>query len=163
MKVRLSLLVFALFSALSAAADAPREVHGSGDLFSAPGVVLAWAVQRGESEATTAVVVRVATDLARYPRLAVTGVDPFSKAEQAILRASASPGIMDVRIPRAQFGDFPRTEFKLYAAAADDTPALVVYYAGVPDTTPEFADAAKLDAHLTARIAQARAIQGKAP
>jgi hypothetical protein len=31
-----------------------------------------------------------------------------------------------------------------------------VFYLGVPDTTPEFADAAKLDAYLRERIAQVR-------
>lgn len=163
MNARRWLFLLALLSTPAVAADAWREVHGSGDLFAAPGVVLAWGVQRGASEAATEVVVRIATDPAKYPRLAVTGVDPFSKAEQPIVHAKASPGVLDVHIPRAQFADFPRTEFKLYDAGGAAAPVLVVYYAGVPDTTPEFADAAKLDAHLTARIALARAAQGKAP
>ena len=71
-----------------------------------------------------------------------------------------------MRIPRAQFADYPRTELRLFASAAaaqSGPPALVIFYHGVPDTTPEFNDASKLDAHLAARIAQARATGGKAP
>ena len=59
-----------------------------------------------------------------------------------------------MRIPRAQFADTPRTEWAYYMSEGDareGKPALVVYYLGIPDTTPEFADAAKLDAYLGAR------------
>jgi hypothetical protein len=148
------------------AADAPREAHGSADVFAAPGVMLAWGVLRGANEAATTVVVRIVTDPAAYPWLAVAGIDPFSKAEQPLLAAAASAGSLDVRIPRAQFADTPRTEVRLYptaAAARGATPALVIFYHGVPDTTPEFADAANLEAHLAARIAALRASGGKTP
>ena len=60
-----------------------------------------------------------------------------------------------MRIPRAQFADTPRTEWQLYAseaAARAGKPGLVVYYVGIPDTTPEFADAEKLDAFLATRV-----------
>ena len=49
------------------------------------------------------------------------------------------------------------------AAAQSGSPALVIFYHGVPDTTPEFTDASGLDAHLAARIGQVRATGGKAP
>jgi hypothetical protein len=40
---------------------------------------------------------------------------------------------------------------------------LTVFYLGVPDTTPEFADAAKLDAYLAERLERARnSPEGKA-
>ena len=40
---------------------------------------------------------------------------------------------------------------------------MVVYYLGVPDTTPEFADDAKLDAYLDKTLARARAGGVKTP
>jgi len=150
----------------AAAAAAPREAHGSADTFAAPGVMLAWGVLRGANEAATTVVVRVVTDPALFPWLAVAGVDPFSKAEQPLQAATGSTGSLDVRIPRAQFADTPRTEIRLYpsaAAARGATPSLVIFYHGVPDTTPEFAAAAQLDAHLAARIAALRASGAKTP
>ena len=139
----------------SGVAAAQEPVHGSHDAYNAPGVALAWAVARGADEASTAVVVRIATDPARYAWIAVRGIDPFTKAEQAVAAPRAIGGTTDVRIPRAQFADTPRTEWRFFAseaAARAGTASLVVYYLGIPDTTPEFADPAKLDAYLAARI-----------
>ena len=62
--------------------------------------------------------------------------------------------------------DFPRTELRLWQggpAPNGAPPALVVYYLGVPDTTPEVALAADLDRSLSARIARARDPANKAP
>ena len=50
------------------------------------------------------------------------------------------------------------------AVAGAMVPIMVVFYLGVPDTTPEFADAAKLDAYLADRIGRVRERMGsKAP
>jgi len=166
MRMVLAAVAFAAaFVATAAVAQSPPEsVHGSADAFSAKGVAMAWAVRRGATEAATTVVVRVVTD-ATYPWLAVGGVDPFTKQEQAISLAKAVGGWLDVRIPRSQFADTPRTEWMLYPserAAKSGHPSLVVYFLGVPDTTPEFADDAKLDAYLDATIARIRAgVAGK--
>lgn len=144
----------------SESAEPLLSVHGSGDAFATTGAALAWAVQRGASEATTDIVIRVETDPARYPMIAASGVDPFTQARHRALAPTPSAGSFDVRLPRSRFAEFPRTELEFYAdagAAGSSRPALVVYYVGVPDTTPEFADAAKLDAYLTARLAKARA------
>jgi hypothetical protein len=164
--MRLLLLCVGILAGAVSAADAPREAHGHSDVYAAPGVALAWGVQRGANEATTTVVVRVVTDPTMYPWLAVAGIDPFTKAEQPLQRATASTGSLDVRIVRAQFADYPRTELRLFASAAaaqGGAPALTIFFHGVPDTTPEFTDAQKLDAHLAARVAQARATGAKPP
>ena len=165
--MRAGLLLATLWLCAGAAlAQAPREEHGSHDAFAAPGIALAWGVLRGADEATTAIVVRVVADPNTYPWLAVTAIDPFSKQEQAVQRPVQAAGPFDLRIPRAQFADYPRTEVRLFDSAAHaraNAPQLVVYYVGVPDTTPEFADAAKLDASLSERIARVRAASGGAP
>jgi len=165
MKSRL-LLAMLCCCAAAALAQAPREVHGSHDAYAASGVALAWGVLRGTDEATTAVVVRIVVDPGPYPWLAVAAVDPFSKQEQAVQRPVQPGAAFDLRIPRAQFADYPRTELRLFDSAAHaeaNAPQLVVYYLGVPDTTPEFADAAKLDASLSERIARVRAAAGGNP
>ena len=139
------------------ATAAPLAVHGSGDGFSAPGAALAWAIARGSSEASTFVVVRVAVDRAKYPWLSVVGVDPFTKAELLRMPATTIEATYDVRMPRSTIADHPNTEFRFYAAEGDaraGIPALVVYYHGVPDTAPEFADAAGLSQYLADRLAK---------
>jgi hypothetical protein len=135
------------------------EVHGSLDAFAAPGVALAWGVLRGKSDATTEVVVRIDASAGSYRALAVAGVDPFTKASQPLLAATPINGSLLVRLPRSRFADLPRTEWRFYAAATpvwSDPPALLVYYQGIPDTTPEFDDEAKLTASLAERIERAR-------
>jgi hypothetical protein len=148
------------------AADAPREVHGMSDAIVTPDVVLAWGILRGATEATTTVVVRIVTDPAKYGWMGVVGIDPFSKQEQPLRPIVANPGTTDLRSPRSRFADFPRTEFRLFdseAAARSGTPALVVFYLGAPDTTPEFATEDKLQTYLADRIARLRTAGSKTP
>lgn len=162
MKARILLVVLGCCAA-AALAEEPREVHGSQDAYAARGVALAWGVLRGADEATTAVVVRIVVDPKAYPWLAVTAVDPFSKKAQPVQRPVQATAPFDLRLPRSLFADYPRTEIRLFDSAAHaraDQPQLVVYYLGVPDTTPEFTAAAKLAASLSERIARAGAAGG---
>jgi hypothetical protein len=145
------------------AADQPREVHGSADTFVASGLALAWAVRRGTGEADTQVVIRVDADSAAYASVAVTGVDPFSRARQPLLPPTGLVTGFEFRSPRSTFAEFPRSEFRFFstaAMAAVGAPTLVVYYLGVPDTTPEFAGEEQLQAYLAERIAQLRKQRG---
>ncbi|MDQ2962999.1 MAG: hypothetical protein M3R31_07565, partial [Pseudomonadota bacterium] len=126
----------------------------------------AWAILRGANEVATVVVVHIVADPDRYPLIAATGSNPFSQRAAPVLRATPSAGRVDLRVPRAHFSDFPRTELRFYgseAAAQSDTPKLIVYYLGVPDTTPEFATEASLEAYLAERIARVRGAGSKAP
>lgn len=148
----LALLAFA-----AQASAAPLAIHGTSDGFSTSGARLGWAIARGASEASTFVVVRVATDRAKYPWLSVIGVDPFTKAEAVRLPPTALDASFDVRMPRGTFADHPNTEFRFFANEQDargGAPALVVYYHGVPDTAPEFADPQMLAQYLTDRMAK---------
>ena len=134
--------------ALSSAALS-AELHGQTDVFAAPGASLAWGILRGPDEARTCVVVRVLTDPV-IRSVTVTGRDPFTKEERILVRAAPIGGRLDVRIPRASFADFPRTDWQFFAAEKE--PRLHVFYLGVPDTTPEFADESRLEAYLKERL-----------
>ena len=149
--------LIAALALVAQASAAPLAVHGSGDGFATPGAALAWAIARGASEASTFVVVRVAVDRSRFPWLSVVGVDPFTKAELVRVPPTAVDATYDVRMARSTIADHPNTEFRFYASEGDaraGAAALVVYYHGVPDTAPEFADAAKLSQYLADRLAK---------
>ena len=136
-----------------------REVHGALDVYASEGIVLAWAVLRGKDEKTTTVTVRVEADAARYGALSVTGVDPFTKDAVALAPLAPIRGSLEIRAPRERFADHPRTEWRFSRESAptrDAPPALLVYYQGIPDTSPEFDDAGKLDAYLAERLQRAR-------
>jgi hypothetical protein len=147
-------------------AEEPREVHGMADAFAAAGVAIAWGVVRGASETATVVAIRVVADTASYPWVTVEGSDPFTQRQHPLLRPMSSAGVIDVRSPRANFAEFPGNELRFSGSAAEaqsGVPKLVVFYLGVPDTTPEFATEDKLEAYLTDRIARLRGSGSKTP
>ena len=155
----------ALFMLSGQAADMPREIHGSADAFAAPGMALAWGVLRGATDDATLVVIRIVTDSAVFTDVAVAGIDPFTGRQQSLLSFTPSTsGVVELRTPRSHFADYPRTELRFFGPAVPQTPraaSLLVFYLGVPDTTPEFTDEARLNAYLRERIAQVKA--GKRP
>lgn len=141
----------------TAHAQAPETVHGENSEFRGPTLKLVWGVLRGASEEATQVVIRVTNVTGAYQRIRVDGVDPFTKDRVTQVPLRPLGRETDVVIPRGRFAAHPSTEFALFRTEEDaraNHPALVVYYLGVPDTAPEFADRAKLEAHLGAMTAK---------
>ena len=148
------------------AVDSAREVHGSADAFAMPGLALAWAVLRAPKDDETTVVMRIDADPSTYGWVEVVGQDPFSQRQDRLQPATAIGGPFDLKVARARFAEFPRTEIRLWKTgpAPDGAPpALVVYYLGVPDTTPEIAQPQELDRSLSARLGRARDTVRKSP
>jgi hypothetical protein len=155
------LVAFALVATMACgravAAEPPNAVHGSADLYAGPGVTLAWGILRGATETSTLVAVRIIVARDVYGAASIVGIDPFTQKEQVLLPPGATTGRIDARISRAQFAELPRTEFRLFASppkAPGDVPKLVVYYLGIPDTTPEFTSESALESYLAARVSQ---------
>ena len=147
-RVVLALLLLAGLNVARAA-----EVHGASDAFATPGIALAWAMLRGADDASTRVLLRMEVDPA-YADVAVVGIDPFTRAATPLLEHGR--GLIVVAAARSHFAQFPRTEIRL-SRTPGGAPEVVVYYVSVPDTTPEFDDASKLDAYLDERLARLRA------
>jgi hypothetical protein len=125
-------------------------VHGADSLFVSPAVKLAWLVRRGATETETLFVIRVITD-ASHPFIRLDGVDPFTKDRKVFVAARPLERETDLAIPRAQFADHPSTELHFFASAEDaaaNKAKLTIFYLGVPDTTPEFAERAQAEAYL---------------
>lgn len=151
------LLTAAVGCGRAVAADPVNAVHGSADLYAGPGITLAWGILRGANETSTLVAVRIIVAPDTFGAVSIIGIDPFTQKEHQLLPPTPTSGRIDARISRAQFADFPRTEFRLFGSApktASDAPKLVVYYLGIPDTTPEFASEAALETYLAARVSQ---------
>lgn len=137
---------------------APREVHGASDVYAEPGLALAWAVLQasaGADPGEATVVLTIELDPARYAQLDVQGRDPFGGGRRTWRERSASTPTVAVSALRRQFDDVPRTDVRLYAAGATE-PALLVYYVGVPDTTPEYRTPMLLAAGVRERLVRAR-------
>jgi hypothetical protein len=133
-----------------------REVHGESSSFAGHGVAMAWGVLRGPREEDTRVVLRIVRAGGDYAAVSVDGVDPFSQRREALLREQPFASSLDVRTSRATFADLPRREIHFYTAGDRDArrPSLTVYFMGLPDTTPEFASEAALEAYLEETLAK---------
>ena len=161
MSLRGALVAVALYAGVAFAGDDAREVHGVSDAFAQPGVSLAWGVLRGKSDADTLVVIRVETAASDYAFVAADGVDPFTQQRKPLKARTRVGGGVDIAIPRTHFADYPRTELR-FAPDENGAPVLVVYYVGVPDTTPELPTHDAVAHSLADRIARARATAGTA-
>jgi hypothetical protein len=149
----------AMVAMWASAAAAQNKVHGADSLFVSPTVKLAWGVLKGKTEADTQVVVRIVNVAGEYRFLRVDGVDPFTKAHAVFVEARPLDKTAEFSVARAKFADHPSTEIHLFhdeAAMRAKSAALVVYYLGVPDTTPEFATADAMNAYLDKMLGIAR-------
>ncbi len=133
----------------------PRELHGALDAWAEPGLAMGWAIVHGKSEDDTLVLIRVEADPKRHARIAAQGRDPFGSGVVDLLPPTANPGVLTLRLPRKQFADHPRTELRFFAPGAA-APGVLVYYLGVPDTTPESANEAEAMQGLKDRLSRAR-------
>jgi hypothetical protein len=151
---RAVLLAVALW-ATALPALAQQVLHGADSLFIAPSVKVAWAVQRGPSEAETAVVIRIADADPAYRLVRLDGVDPFSKDRQVFVAPRPLDRVTDLIVPRARLADNPSTEIHFFSNADDvaaNRPQLTVFYLGVPDTTPEFSTQHDIEVYFSRRL-----------
>jgi hypothetical protein len=122
-----------------------------------PTVKIAWAVQKGASEDTTLVIIRVVNSIGQHKQVQLDGVDPLSNKRKALVSTRPLGASVDLPVPRSSFADFPSCEIHLYrgeAIGSDRAPSLTVYYLGVPDTTPEFATAQEAETYLAKAAGQ---------
>ena len=149
-------LALLLPMSVPALAQALREVHGAHDAWAEPGLALAWGVLRGPDETRTRVVIRIEADAQRHASLRASGRDPFGGGSVDLPVQRDADGAWRIDLPRSHFADYPRTELR-FLTPGQSNPDLLVYFQGVPDTTPESSTASQLDESLRARLAGARA------
>ena len=156
---RLAAPLLAVLLGAAPPATAAELVHGADSTFAAREVVVLWAVLRGADEASTAVVLRVVQTGRAYGAIAVDGIDPFTGRRVPVAPPVALAATYDLRVLRARFAEHPRTEIHLARAPEDlaaRRPELTIYFTGVPDTTPELATEAALEAYFVGALARAR-------
>jgi hypothetical protein len=142
-----------------AAAAAQTRVHGADSLFSASTLKLAWAVLKGRVESETRVVIRIVNIAGAYRFIRVDGVDPFTKARAAFADPIPLGKTADISVARTRFADHPSAELHLFhdeAAVRANKAALIVFYLGVPDTTPEFMSPAAVEAYFDRMLGAGR-------
>jgi hypothetical protein len=138
-----------------------REIHGENSSFVGQGVAMVWGVLRGASEDDTQAVLRIALAGGPYGAVSIDGVDPFTQARRVLFARNPLGTSLDVHTPRVTFADLPRREIHFFGGAEVATPALTVYFMGLPDTTPEFTSEAALVRYLDETLAKLTAPKGR--
>jgi hypothetical protein len=128
-----------------------ESLHGADGIFVSADVAIVWAVLKAPSGDRATVWLRVVNRTQKFNHVAVDGVDPFSKKRERVVAGAPLGAGAHIASDRDTFSDLPSREVQLFQSAvalASDTPALTVYYLGVPDTTPEFSTRAAMDEYF---------------
>jgi hypothetical protein len=129
-----------------------EALHGADGIFVVPDAAIVWAVLKQPSGDKATVWLRVVNSTRKFSHVAVDGVDPFSKKRERIEAGTRLETEARIASDRDTFSDLPSREVHFYRTETDwrtSTPALTVYYLGVPDTTPEFSTRAAMDEYFS--------------
>ncbi len=117
------------------------EYHGADSVFERDGIIILWAVLKGQDEASSQVCMKILHPARnRFKIFSVEAVDPFSKEKEWVVKGNKLEKENFVRSSRASFGDKTARRIFFYRtkeAYDREKPDMTVYYLGVPDTSPE--------------------------
>ena len=123
-------------------AQSPHDsLHGAHEVFVSPDVAIVWAVLKAPTGDKAAVWLRIVNTKKKFSHISIAGVDPFNKKRKLIEPGREIETEVSVESDRETFTELPSREVYFYRTEKEwraDTPALTVYYLGVPDQTPEF-------------------------
>lgn len=135
-----------LFSSImeSSQAQGKREYHGADSIFEKEGIIILWGIFKGSTEETSWVYIKIIHkegDSGSFQIFSVEAVDPFSNQKEWVVKGEAFKKENMVKSIRASFREKTARRVLFYEKAEDllkENPAMIVYYLGVPDTSPEF-------------------------
>jgi hypothetical protein len=135
-----------LFSSImeSSQAQGKREYHGADSIFEKEGIIILWGILKGSTEETSWVYIKIIHkegDSGSFQIFSVEAVDPFSNQKEWVVKGEAFKKENMVKSIRASFREKTARRVLFYEKAEDllkENPAMIVYYLGVPDTSPEF-------------------------
>jgi hypothetical protein len=140
----LALTLFFWFMMESPHAQGKKEYHGADSLFDKEGIVILWAILKGSTEESSWVYIKIIQtggSPASFELFGVEAVDPFSNQKEWVLKGEPFKKENMVKSIRVSFREKTARRILFYAKAEDllrENPAMIVYYLGVPDTSPEF-------------------------
>ena len=140
----LTLTMLFWFIMESSQAQGKREYHGADSIFEKEGIIILWGIFKGSTEETSWVYIKIIHkegDSGSFQIFSVEAVDPFSNQKEWVVKGEAFKKENMVKSIRASFREKTARRVLFYEKAEDllkENPAMIVYYLGVPDTSPEF-------------------------
>jgi len=118
-----------------------REFHGADSVFEKEGITILWAILKGPTEESSWVHIKIINSGENPFRIfSVEAIDPFSKEKEWVVKEEELKREKSVKSIRSSFRDKTARRILFYRsrqAFEKENPDLVVYYLGVPDTSPE--------------------------
>jgi hypothetical protein len=137
---RALLLVWLAGAALAAPAWCQTaEVHGADSSFRSGPIGICWGMLRGAPGEEVQVVIRIRVmdeGPPPYAELAVEAVHPLTRATETVVARRPMERTTDISAPRKSFKHLTGRRIAFHDRSSAE-PKLVVFYNGVPDTTPE--------------------------
>ncbi len=155
--------VFAVVTGLQPLASQPEELHGADSVFMARGTAVLWGIYKGSNAGEALVYVKIALigeAGGQYSFFSLVAANPFSGKSVYLARGEALDSQATVASKLSSFQEYPARRIRLYKTKRDmtaDRPALIVFYQGIPDTTPEFLDEGKLNEYFAKALDKLRA------
>jgi len=140
----LTLTMLFSFMMESSRAQGKREYHGADSIFEKEGIIMLWAILKGSTEESSWVYIKIiqtGEGPAFFQFFGVEAVDPFSNQKEWLLKGEPLKKENIAKSIRASFREKTARRVLFYEKAEDllkENPAMIVYYLGVPDTSPEF-------------------------
>jgi hypothetical protein len=128
----------------------PPEVHGADSAFRTGPVAICWGMLRGAPGEDVQVVIRIRImeeGPLPFAELAVEAVHPLTRAAETVVPRRPLERTTDVTAARESFKNLTGRRIAFYGRS-DAQPQLVVFYNGVPDTTPELLDRERLEQYF---------------
>ena len=133
------------------------EYHGADSTFKANGISIFWAILKGPEESSSWVYIRIINqqedDLNQFRAFSMIASNPFSDAEEWIIKAEKLKKENIIKLNRESFKELMKRRFLFYNSEKiedykSEKPDMVVYYLSVPDTAPEFLTLEKLETYF---------------
>jgi len=126
-----------------------REFHGADSVFEKDGITILWAILKGPTEESSWVYIKIINS-GKDPFRIFSGeaIDPFSKEKEWIVKGEELKRENSVKSLRSSFRDKTSRRIVFYRsrqAFEKENPDMIVYYLGVPDTSPEVLSEREMD------------------
>jgi hypothetical protein len=139
----LFLLMLLAFNAFRVSLAYPAtEYHGADSVFEKEGIVIFWAILKGQDEASSWVYIKIVNSGGNpYQIYSVEAIDPFSKEKEWVVKGVKLEKENLIWSIQTFFRDKTARRILFYRSKETlekETPDMTVFYLSVPDTSPEF-------------------------
>ncbi len=141
-------------------AHSQTEYHGADSVFEKDGIVILWAILKGQDETSSWVYTKIIkSEDNPYHFFSVEAIDPFSKEKEWVVKGMGLEKVNVVKSVRTSFRDKTSRRFLFFRnaeALEKETPDMTVFYMGVPDTAPEVLSEKEMDSYFEKALGRVR-------